>query len=105
MGSDKRRDLAKVEMKPLQTLPNMMAAVKSNQVDGALIAPHLARGMIDRGEAKLIGWFSDLAQYQFGALFVATKVATGNRGGFEIAVVYKSVSVPPVKKFKVCPIF
>jgi NitT/TauT family transport system substrate-binding protein len=72
-------DLAKVEMKPLQTLPNMMAAVKSNQVDGALIAPHLARGMIDRGEAKLIGWFSDLAEYQFGALFVATKVATGNR--------------------------
>lgn len=33
------------------------------------------------------------------------EVATGNRGGFEIAVVYKSVSVPPVKKFKVCPIF
>lgn len=72
-------ELAKVDLKPLQSLPNMIAAVKSGQVDGALIAPHLARGMVDRGEAKLVGWFSDVAEYQFGALFVSTKVANENR--------------------------
>jgi NitT/TauT family transport system substrate-binding protein len=72
-------ELAKVSLKPLQSLPNMVAAVKSNQVDGALIAPHIARQMIDRGEAKLVGWFSDVAEYQFGALFVGSKVATENR--------------------------
>ncbi|MEJ1160988.1 ABC transporter substrate-binding protein [Prosthecomicrobium sp. N25] len=72
-------DLAKIGLKPLQSLPNMVAAVKSGQVDGALIAPHIARAMIDKGEAKLVGWFSDVAEYQFGALFVASKVATENR--------------------------
>lgn len=33
------------------------------------------------------------------------KVATGRRGGFELAVVYRNVPVPPVKTFKTCPIF
>lgn len=32
-------------------------------------------------------------------------IATGGRGGFEIAVVYRSSPVPPVKAFKSCPIF
>lgn len=32
-------------------------------------------------------------------------VATGGRGGFEIAVVYRTLPVPPVKTYKVCPIF
>ena len=32
-------------------------------------------------------------------------VATGGRGGFEIGVVYRTLPVPPVKTFKVCPIF
>lgn len=32
-------------------------------------------------------------------------VATSNRGGFEVAVVYRVLPVPPVKTYKVCPIF
>lgn len=32
-------------------------------------------------------------------------VATGGRGGFEVAVVYRTMPVPPVKTYKVCPIF
>ncbi len=32
-------------------------------------------------------------------------VATSNRGGFEIAVVYRPLPVPPLKAFKSCPIF
>ncbi len=32
-------------------------------------------------------------------------VATGRRGGFEIAAVYRKIPVPPVKVFKSCPIF
>lgn len=32
-------------------------------------------------------------------------VATSSRGGFEIAVVYRPLPVPPVKAFKSCPIF
>lgn len=32
-------------------------------------------------------------------------IATGGRGGFEVAVVYRATPVPPVKTFKACPIF
>lgn len=32
-------------------------------------------------------------------------IATGGRGGFEVAVVYRPLPVPPVKTFKSCPIF
>src|SRR6476469_4716678 len=42
-------DLDKVDMKPLQSLPNMMAALKSSQVDGLIIAPHLAKALIASG--------------------------------------------------------
>jgi len=33
------------------------------------------------------------------------QVATGRRGGFEVAVVYRALPVPPVKAVKSCPIF
>lgn len=33
------------------------------------------------------------------------ETATGRRGGFEVAVVYRTLAVPPVKTFKSCPIF
>lgn len=33
------------------------------------------------------------------------QVATGRRGGFEVAVVYRTLPVPPVKAVKSCPIF
>lgn len=32
-------------------------------------------------------------------------VATGRRGGFEVAAVYRTLPAPPVKAFKSCPIF
>jgi hypothetical protein len=32
-------------------------------------------------------------------------VATRGRGGFELAVLYRPLPVPPVKKFKSCPVF
>ena len=32
-------------------------------------------------------------------------VATGRRGGFEVAAVYRTLPAPPVKTFKSCPVF
>jgi NitT/TauT family transport system substrate-binding protein len=72
-------DLKSVDMRPLQSLPNMIAALKSNQVDAALLAPHLAKPLVASGEAKLVGWYADLDEYQFGALFTSTKTAEGKR--------------------------
>ena len=71
--------LDKIAMKPLQSLPNMVAAVKTGQVDAAILAPHIAGPMGARGEVKIIGPLSDIADYQYGALFAAPKVVTENR--------------------------
>jgi NitT/TauT family transport system substrate-binding protein len=76
-------DLKSVELKPLQSLANMMAALKGGQVDAVIIAPHLAKGLLASGDAKLIGWYSDLDEYQFGALFASPKIIAGRRASVE----------------------
>ncbi len=72
-------DLKSVSIRPLQSLPNMVAALKGSQVDAIIIAPHLAKPLISSGEAKLIGWYSDFDEYQFGGLFAATKTLQQKR--------------------------
>jgi NitT/TauT family transport system substrate-binding protein len=67
-------DLSKIALKPLQGIPNMLAALKTSQVDAALAPPQFAKPMIERGEAKLLGYVSDLADYQYGAVFAAPKL-------------------------------
>jgi NitT/TauT family transport system substrate-binding protein len=66
-------DLKSVTIRPLQSLPNMVAALKGSQIDAIIIAPHIARPLIADGSAKLIGWYSDYDEYQFGGLFAATR--------------------------------
>lgn len=72
-------DIKSVDLKPLQQLTNMVAALKGGQVDAIIIAPHLARPLIESGEAKLLGWFSDIDEYQFGGLFTATRTTQERR--------------------------
>jgi NitT/TauT family transport system substrate-binding protein len=72
-------DLRSVELKPLQALPNMVAAVQSGQVDAMIIAPHLARPMVARGDAKHLAWYSDFDEYQFGALFTGARTVARER--------------------------
>jgi NitT/TauT family transport system substrate-binding protein len=76
-------DLAGVGLKPLQSLPNMVAALKGNQVDAIIIAPHLAKQLLASGDAKLLGWYSDLDEYQFGALFTSPKTIEARHGVVE----------------------
>ena len=76
-------DIKAVDIKPLQSLPNMMAALKSGQVDAVIIAPHLAKPLIDSGEARLLAWYSDIDEYQFGALFTGAKQIQSRRAMVE----------------------
>ena len=76
-------DLASVQLKPLQSLANMAAALKGNQIDAIIIAPHIAKQLMASGDAKLLGWYSDLDEYQFGALFTAPKMIEGRRATAE----------------------
>ena len=72
-------DIKRVELKPLQSLSNMAAALKSGQIDAVIIAPHLAKALVAAGDAKLLGWYSDLDEYQFGGLFASRKIIENRR--------------------------
>jgi NitT/TauT family transport system substrate-binding protein len=72
-------DLKSVSLRALQSLPNMVAALKGNQVDAIIIAPHIARPLVAAGDAHLLGWYSDYDEYQFGGLFTATKTTSSKK--------------------------
>ncbi|MEN3929648.1 ABC transporter substrate-binding protein [Microvirga sp. W0021] len=70
--------LSDVSLKPLQSLSNMMAAVKTSQVDAIIIAPHMAKALEKAGEGKIIGRVSDIDEYQYGGLFTSTQIIEKN---------------------------
>jgi len=72
-------DIKRVDMKPLQSLGNMVAAMKGNSVDAIIIAPHLAKQLLADNAAKFIGWYSELDEYQFGALFANARMLAARR--------------------------
>lgn len=76
----KKFPIEKIAMKPLQSLPNMIAAVKTGQVDAAILPPHIAGPMAQRGEARIVGLLSDIGNYGYGALFASPKIVADNRG-------------------------
>ena len=62
----------------MQTLDAVARAVGTNQVDAAIMPAPYARELLAANQAKLVGWYSELDEQQFGALFVSTKmIATG----------------------------
>ncbi len=65
--------LKQIRLKPLQSVPSMIGALKSGQVDSMIIVPHIAKALDKAGAAKIIGWVSDYAPYQVGGLFTSTK--------------------------------
>lgn len=67
-------DIARVTLRPLQSMSNMMAALKTGQVDGAIVSPQAAAELTAAGEARLIARVADAGNYRFGALFASSKV-------------------------------
>ena len=64
--------LDKVRLKPLQSVPNMIAALKSGQVDSIIIPAHIANPLVNKGLAHRIGWVWQETPWQLGALFTST---------------------------------
>lgn len=71
--------LADVTLKPMQSVPNMIAAVKSGQVDSILMVAHIAKALDGAGAAKIIGWVHQETPWQLGALFTSTRNVTERR--------------------------
>lgn len=80
IAASQKFDMDKIILKPLQGVPNMVAAVKTGQVDGALATPIFARPMVERGEVRFLGYFSDIADYQYGAVFAPPKLIAADPG-------------------------
>jgi len=68
-----------VKLAPLQSVPNMIAAVKSGQVDATLLPAQYANDLQAKGEAKVIGWVHDETPWQLGAVFTSPKMIAERR--------------------------
>lgn len=65
-------------LRPLQQVGNMVAAVRSGQVDATMAIASMAKPMAASGEAHIIGWVGDMVPYQITALFT-TQPMIANR--------------------------
>jgi NitT/TauT family transport system substrate-binding protein len=82
--ADKQKfDFASVRLVPLQSIPNMVSALKGGQVDGVLMPATVAIPMAEKGEAKLLGFVGDQTPWQLGALFTSTRMVQSSRATAE----------------------
>jgi NitT/TauT family transport system substrate-binding protein len=73
-------DPAGMRLLPLQSLSNAMTAVVGGQADATVISmTAIIPPMLERGDAKLLGWVGDETPWQYGVTFTATKTADGKR--------------------------
>jgi len=60
-----------LNIQAFQTLPNLVAALKSAQITWAIIAPPIASDLIESGAVVSLGPYSDHGSYQFGGVFAS----------------------------------
>jgi len=65
--------LSDVKIVPLQSLTNVVAALKGETVDAALLPISTARPLVESDGAKLLGWVGDETPWQVGAVFASPK--------------------------------
>ncbi len=65
--------ISDVKFVPLQSMSNIVSALKGGAVDGALLPATGAQGAVDSGAARLLGWGGDEVPWQLGAAFVSAK--------------------------------
>lgn len=67
-------DLKSVQLRVVQQVPNMLAAVASGQVDATIAIASQAKPLAASGQAHIIGWIGDIVPYQLTALFTTTRM-------------------------------
>ena len=75
--------LDKLQVTPLQSVPNMIAAVKGGQVDATILPAQYANDLEAKGEAKILGWVDQETPWQLGAVFTAPKMIAEKRAVVE----------------------
>ena len=67
----------------MPSLDALARAVGTNEVDAAIMPAAYVRELLSANRAKLVGWYSELDDLQFGALFVSTKMIATKRAVVE----------------------
>jgi len=83
LAEDKGFPLQRMDLKALQSLPNMTAAIKSGQIDTAIMPGNMAVALHTAGEAKLIGWVHEHTPWALGGLFTSTRNVKEKRAMLE----------------------
>ena len=76
-------DANKIRVLPLQTITNIRSAISGGQIDAAVTNGASALRVIERGDAKLLGWVGDQTPWQVAAAFTATSTANNRRDTVE----------------------
>ena len=71
-------DLKSITLRPLQDIANMLAAVRTGQVDATMAIASQAKPAAASGDVHIIGWVGDHVPYQITALFAASRFLAGN---------------------------
>ncbi len=67
-------ELKSITLRPLQQIGNMVAAVRTGQVDATMAITSMAKPVAASGEAVIIGWAGDLVPYQITAVFAPSRM-------------------------------
>ena len=63
-----------VSLRPVQQVPNMLAAVATGQVDVTIAIASQAKPAAAAGKVHIIGWVGDIVPYQITAVFTTPKM-------------------------------
>ena len=72
-------DAQRIRVLPLQSITNMVSAVKGGQADATILTATASLPLIAGGAGKLLGWVGDETPWQLGAVFTATTTANNRR--------------------------
>jgi NitT/TauT family transport system substrate-binding protein len=76
----KKFDFGSMILKPMQTVDAAALAVVDGKAEAAILPASYARELMVASQARLIGWYSEIADgQQLGALFVSSKVLGARR--------------------------
>ena len=72
-----------INMVPLESFANMIAALQSGQVDAAILPPIPAQRLLDANNAHLIAWAGDEVPWQQGVIFASPQTLATKRDTVE----------------------
>ncbi len=75
-------DIGKVRVVPMQSVPNVVSAVKGSQVEAAILPATAATPLVNAGEARLLAW-ADETPWQVAVVFTSPKMIGTRRDALE----------------------